>query len=333
MISGLHGLIKDISVDFCETVISESDNAIIFGIGCTVATELTKTSQNQVNCESGIDLVPPTIVTNPIYDQQLCKLSNLKYLQSSLPKKLITTTVLESMPVAFTVINIEQPPFVKLCSQPHKWFKGAPSVLDVVKAHENENCIDSEKDIDVMESDSSSDESEIAVENLLTGVEKKKNVMYPNVAVSCKSHITYPGFGGILPFAMQSTTIETRKHLLSSEFLGMSNVVRTMCYNVSGRLATGEYNVPMKTSTSVGRVHYDISGTSDNAAFNMKSCMDRQDTFTRNNQITLKQMSLCGSPARIEIAFASPSPALNNDVIIKGMFIFLFLLFYNFSNN
>jgi hypothetical protein len=326
MISAFHGLIKEISGDFCETILADKNNSMIFGIGCTVGTEQPVLEKIELNLENKSNsLIASQSINSPVVptdlELQKYRLENISFLKkSNVKQKSSSTADVEFIP-AFTVINVETPPFSKLCSNPHKWFRGAPCSF----IPKTEQCAFKDKDVsgndeESIYSDSQSDED---IDNDLTPIDsfKKKSskVLYPNVAVGCKSHVTYPGFGGILPFAMQSTTIETKKHLKSTSFLGMNNVVRTMCYNVSGRLATGEYNVPMKTSTSVGRVHYDISGTSDNAAFNMKSCMDRQDSFSRNNKITLSNMLTNGSPARIEIAYESAAPHLNNETILNGM--------------
>lgn len=311
IISELHSLISSVAKEFGIMELPLTNNRLIIGIGCTVATEM---DLNDRPCHADeINLISESSLS------QRNKLFQTTHLINNLKSERIPIKSNEDrMKVAaFTVINIENPPFAALSKFPSKWFLGAPTSSDISSVDED----NSSENIEGHSDDDSETEDSQAVDDKNTDDVASKKVMYPNVAVACKSHVTYPGFGGILPFCMQSITIENEKHLKSKEFLDMTNVVRVMCYNVSGRLATGEYNVDLKCSTETGRVDYDISGTVSNAAFNMKSCMDRQDSFARNNETTLQNMKVNGSPARIEIAFLSPSPSEDLVTIAKGLLI------------
>jgi hypothetical protein len=218
---------------------------------------------------------------------------------------------------AFAVVNVEQPPYAQLANQPAKWFVNAPCFFNIDAPPMAKVFDDVGSDSDT-QSDSDLEGSDHEQVNAIDIKRTNKKNMYPNIAVGCKSHVTYPGFGGMLPFEMQSITIECEKRLKTLQFQEMNDVKRIMCYNVSGRLATGEYNVKVKSSTKVARVFYDVSGTTDNAVFNMKSCMDRHDAFKRNNESTVKNILKNGCPARIEIAFKSPSPELDHVTLVNG---------------
>jgi hypothetical protein len=285
------------------------------------------TGENSIMSENSVDsdLTNSNNLTNiSAVETQNSNLSDYRYLRKYSRTSLSIEPQFANYVPAFTVINLDLPPFVTLCGEPSKWFVGAP--INFGRSN-LQPTLQSPSDILDDSSCSSSDNSDIDDEHPTTlndvvainNKSTKGKTMFPNVAVQCKSHVTYNGFGGILPFKMQPTTVECSMHLKTTNFKNMKNVIRTMTYNIAGKLFKGENNVPVKCSVELGRLFYDIVETNENGAFNMGTCAGRHNKFLLNNEFTLRDIELNGSPGRIEIAFASPSVSSNLDSLFYGI--------------
>ncbi len=225
----------------------------------------------------------------------------------------------------YTVINPELPPFADKKSCPTEWFEGAmvgqtlQKVDSVSRTRPNENEDDS----------SDNDDFQTGLDGR-TRPSVKKRDYYPNIAVKCKSHVTYPAFGGGQPFEMQSTTIDLKKikknaNTPEEEDTGFTissikNLIKSQCYSVTNRLWAGEYNFDLKSSDEMGRVFLDIVGDSKHSVFNMDSCRFRREKFFHYSEQAFNSIDHNGSPARMELSFQSPSPDKHLETLRSGIF-------------
>jgi hypothetical protein len=304
-------------------------NKVIWGVGCTVSTVL---GEKQPSDNNNVDVCQPINENNSQGNAILAKFST-----ESVHRGIMKNKFANSIP-AYTVINYGLPPFVSLLNDPTKWFEGAPCNLLSGCIPENSDLF-LQKETDDLYLNYDSDESlefdnidlvdgsvGVAETNTDVSVDHVKNIankkqMFPCIALSCKkTHVTYPTHGGILPFEYQSTTTYWNKMPKDSEVRKLDNAIRSQCYNLSSRYAVGEYNVTLSSSKEVGCIFYDIFQENDNAVFNMETCKLRAKRFKDNNDLTLRDIEENGSPARIEIAFESPSSHANIETLVKGIF-------------
>jgi hypothetical protein len=225
----------------------------------------------------------------------------------------------------YTVINPELPPYVHKKQSPTEWFEGAMVGQTLKK-------VDSVSRTRGVDSDESSDNDDFQ-----TGLDGrtrpslKKRDYYPNIAVKCKSHVTYPGFGGGQPFEMQSTTIDLRKirklketdqnsQTNGSKLVSIKNLIKSQCYSVTNRLWAGEHDFVLKSSVEMGRVFLDIVGDSQNSVFNMDSCLSRGEKFYQYSEQAFNSIDHNGSPARMELSFQSPAPDMHLNTLRNGIF-------------
>jgi hypothetical protein len=187
----------------------------------------------------------------------------------------------------YSFIHIEDPPYADLVSDPVKWFIGA---------------------------------EESRSENEEQRKYKEAVCLLKNIVVKTKTHETFSDHGGSLGFKLQPITIQCKKMMKGQYNFVSKSAKRIMIYNVSSRLAFGEYLTKLKCTTQMAHMLFDVVGTSEFCVFNYCKFMERMKIFEDNNIRTMHNVRLNGSPCRIEVAFESPSPKDNIDTLVDGIF-------------
>jgi hypothetical protein len=274
-----------------------------WGLGCTVETLCTQDDSLTSQDTSLFIDVSPTELT-------------YKYLKSCPDQAEVIndSTYGRKLDQAFTVVTTQLPPYAEHRNQPFNWFEGARVSTSILSNGDSD--YDSDDTVDESCANTNLESCRLISEK--TTMKKKQKNMHPNIAVKCKSHVTYPVFGGLLPFEYQPITIECKKFLKNTSFMGVTDIERVMTYNISSRLACGEYGVDLKGSVELSRTQMDVNVSNDLTVFNMSKCIMRLDSFIAKSDKTLQYMNNHGSPSRIEIAFgSSPNSETDSEDLCK----------------
>jgi hypothetical protein len=119
---------------------------------------------------------------------------------------------------------------------------------------------------------------------------------------------------------MMPATINCK--LMKSKYQTMQSslVDRVMVYNVSSRLASGEYNVKCRLSDIVSFIKFDVAGSEADSVFHHSKYKDRLKDFASHHTQTMEDIKRFGSPSRIEVAFRSPRTADNTATLVQGVY-------------
>jgi hypothetical protein len=329
---------------FSLNPILDSEIELIYGVGCTIETDLDIIIDVPVS-EDIMDVIDDerlhvnerSCVDSFDVNKLAAEMSTVNYTVSIDPEDRCNVSKR-----GYTVINPSLPSFVENQDNPLSWFTNVTPIdttdidnytddVDVETTDTDEIDIDdvdnqmSNYDVDIDGNTVCVNNSRIssfpATNDNLDTIRLCQTILAPNIAVSNKFAYTYPNMGGTTHFALQPTTLELKKHSKVTTFKDMisEQIYRIQSYNVSSKLAVGEHDVKMKSSVSSSLFHFDVAGDDKFSIFNTLTCALRQKEFLDYHKITMNEIQHNGSPGRIEIAFGSLSPSNNRTTLINGI--------------